>query len=227
MIKAIVTDIEGTTSDIDFVHKVLFPYAAEHLPAYVETAQNTPAVATILDEVAQLSGASRDDVKTLISVLLQWIAEDRKVTPLKALQGLIWENGYKAGDFQAHIYDDTRDCLRQWHSKGLPLYIYSSGSIYAQKLFFGHSTAGNLLPLFSGHFDTTTGPKREASSYRTIIEALALPAEALLFLSDVVEELDAATEAGMQTVWVQRDDKATLQHKAPHISVRSFAEISL
>jgi enolase-phosphatase E1 len=140
----------------------------------------------------------------IVTVLQGWIDEDRKHTALKALQGMIWKAGYENGDFAAHVYADAADQLRAWHAAGLPLYVYSSGSVGAQKLFFGHSEAGDLLPLFSGHFDTEIGGKREAASYTRIAEALALPPSEILFLSDVVEELDAAREAGMQTVLIDR-----------------------
>ena len=139
MIRAIVTDIEGTTSSISFVHDVLFPYAAEKMPQFVRAHRGEPAVEAILSEVAALSGVDAADSDALVEHLLTWIAEDRKLTPLKALQGLIWQAGYERGDYRAHVYPDAVIALRQWHARGLPLYVYSSGSIHAQKLFFQHS----------------------------------------------------------------------------------------
>ncbi len=225
MSQAILTDIEGTTSAIDFVHKVLFPYAAERLPDFVRQHSHHPQVAEALADTAAQAGLDSRDHETLIEQLLTWIAEDKKITPLKTLQGLIWEDGYRQGHYRAHMYDDAVAMLRQWHGDGLPLYVYSSGSIHAQKLFFEFSEAGNLLPLLSGHFDTTTGPKRDPASYCSIADALALPAGDIVFLSDIVEELDAAAEAGMRTVWVQRggDPIPSTQHQC----VASFTAIRL
>ncbi|MAE34706.1 MAG: acireductone synthase [Oceanospirillaceae bacterium] len=171
---------------------------------------------------------SADNTDALIAKLLQWISEDRKATPLKALQGLIWKTGYENGDYQAHMYPDATEYLKKWNDSGLPLYVYSSGSVKAQELFFGYSQDGNLLPLFKGHFDTLMGGKRETQSYLNILAELqkthtGLKAADVLFLSDIKEELDAAKEAGMQTVWLVRKDDipAEPEHKA----VKSFAEI--
>lgn len=201
-IRALLTDIEGTTSSISFVKDVLFPYARRALPAFLKARGKDPEVARWVDAVAMETGASGG---AIVTVLQGWIDEDRKHTALKALQGMIWKAGYENGDFAAHVYADAAAQLRAWHAAGLPLYVYSSGSVGAQKLFFGHSEAGDLLPLFSGHFDTEIGGKREAASYTRIAEALTLPPGEILFLSDVVEELDAAREAGMQTVLIDRN----------------------
>uniref|UniRef100_UPI0025F63FA9 acireductone synthase n=1 Tax=uncultured Stenotrophomonas sp. TaxID=165438 RepID=UPI0025F63FA9 len=133
-----------------------------------------------------------------------WIDQDRKHTALKALQGLIWDEGYRRGDYTAHFYPEVAPVLKGWHAAGLPLYVYSSGSVPAQKLFFGFSDAGDLNSLFSGNFDTEVGGKREAPSYAHIAKAINIAPAEILFLSDVVEELDAAREAGLQTVLVDR-----------------------
>lgn len=225
MIKAIVTDIEGTTSAIDFVTQVLFPYARRHMEDFVREQANTPKVKVLLNEVARIAGLPADDLAGLSAELRSWIDQDRKLTPLKSLQGLIWEHGYRSGDFRAHVYDDAVSQLRDWHRRGIALYVYSSGSILAQKLFFGHSEAGDLRPLFSDYFDTTTGPKRDPASYRDISRALDFPAAQTLFLSDIVEELDAAAEAGMLTAWVQREGE--LQSHPRHQSVSNFTQITL
>ncbi len=207
MIKAIVTDIEGTTSSIDFVHQSLFPYARAHLRAFLRAHAGEPAVAEQIAETSRLEGRALD-VDAAAAVLERWIDEDRKLTPLKALQGMIWAQGYAAGELKGHVYPDTAPQLRRWHAQGQRLYVYSSGSVEAQKLIFGHSDAGDLTPLFSGYFDTRIGGKREADSYRAILKELALPGAEVLFLSDVGEELDAAREAGMHTCQLLRDDKA-------------------
>ncbi|MEM1090731.1 MAG: acireductone synthase [Pseudomonadota bacterium] len=204
MISAIITDVEGTTSSLSFVKDVLFPYAARELPAFVREQRHDPAVRRELASAAAQAELSADDIDAVVSQLLRWIADDRKVTPLKNLQGMIWEFGYVSGAFKAHLYEDAERCLRRWHAQGLTLYVYSSGSIHAQKLFFGHSVAGDLRPLFSGYFDTTTGPKFGRESYQKIVEQIAVPAQQALFLSDVEDELDAAASAGLHTARLVR-----------------------
>lgn len=238
-IKVILTDVEGTTSSISFVKEVLFPYAAEHLSGYVRANQDNEQVQQQLAATAQLlldeapdSEVSLDDLSAdtdaLINTLLDWIAEDRKATPLKALQGLIWAEGYQNGDYQAHMYADATRCLKQWKEQGLALYVYSSGSVKAQQLFFGYSQDGDLLPLFSGHFDTQVGHKQQADSYRNILTALqqdidGLQADEVLFLSDIEAELDAARDAGLQTCWLIRD--GDIAEEPGHMAVPSFDQI--
>jgi len=225
MIKAIVTDIEGTTSAIDFVTQTLFPYARQRMAAFIQEHSDDSRVKPLLREAARAANLPEHDLPALAEQLERWIDEDRKITPLKGLQGLIWEHGYRNGDFLAHVYPDAVTTLEQWHRQGLSLYVYSSGSILAQKLFFGHSEAGDLRPLFRDYFDTTSGPKREAASYRTISRDIDMPAQHIVFLSDIVEELDAAAEAGMKTVWVQRND--TPLHHERHQVVSRFDDIRL
>lgn len=203
MSKTILTDIEGTTSSISFVHDVLFPYARRALPEFVRAHGGEPEVRYWLDQAAVDAGSVCQD-EVLVEVLQGWIDADRKHPALKALQGLIWAEGYASGEYAAHVYPDAVDALRAWKSRGHSLFVYSSGSVGAQKLLFGHSTAGDLRPLFSGYFDTAVGGKREAGSYRNVLGELGLPGDQVLFLSDVVEELDAAREAGMDTVLVDR-----------------------
>ncbi|MBJ6759929.1 acireductone synthase [Myxococcaceae bacterium JPH2] len=204
-LRAIVTDIEGTTSSISFVKDVLFPHARRHLAAYVAAHRSDPEVRQCLDSArALVGGAPSDDA--VVASLLQWLDEDRKVTPLKTLQGLIWAAGYASGELHGHVYADAAAGLRQWHQRGLHLYVYSSGSVAAQKLIYGYSTQGDLTPLFSGYFDTTTGPKQEAPSYTRIAQAVGLPPGEILFLSDNVAELDAAKTAGMRTACLDRGE---------------------
>lgn len=204
MIGTIITDIEGTVGSIRFVKDVLFPYAAAHLPGYIRTHRDDPSVREALTQTAQQANLPPEDEAALIQQLLTWITEDRKATPLKTLQGLIWEAGYQRGDYRAHIYPDAVRKLQSWHGQGLGLYVYSSGSIHAQYLFFRHSEAGDLTPLFSGYFDTSSGPKRDSGSYRNILQRIGTDPARTLFLSDSVEELDAARDAGLQTCWLQR-----------------------
>jgi len=197
VISAIVTDIEGTTSSISFVADVLFPYARARLGSYC--AAHPEQVAPILAEVEAIEPG--DPIETMT----RWIDEDRKITPLKTLQGMIWDAGFKGGAFKGHVYPDAVAALQRWHAAGLKLYVFSSGSVAAQKLIFGFSEAGDLMPLFSGYFDTTTGPKREAVAYTRIADAIGLLAGEILFLSDVLAETDAAKAAGMQALLIDRE----------------------
>ena len=205
-VKAIVTDIEGTTSSIAFVRDVLFPHARTALPGFIERNHHRDDVALWLHRVAVEAGVDDNDLDTIIAILTGWIDEDRKHTALKALQGMIWVDGYRQGIYSAPVYADAVAALEAWHARNIPIYVYSSGSVAAQKLFFGNSEHGDLLPLFSGHFDTELGGKRSADSYRNIAAAIGVPPAEILFLSDIVEELDAAREAGWQTVLVDRSE---------------------
>ena len=198
-IQAILTDIEGTTSSVDFVYQSLFPYARAHLPGFVAEHANEPAVQQQLEAVRQEVAEPGVDIPRLVAILLQWMDEDLKKTSLKALQGMVWKQGYTSGQLKGHIYPDALAALRNWHSLGYRLYVYSSGSVAAQRLLFSHCEAGDLSGLFSGYFDTTTGPKRVSDSYRQIAQAIGLAVADVLFLSDVIEELDAAMAAGMAT----------------------------
>jgi enolase-phosphatase E1 len=202
---AVLLDIEGTTSSIAFVAEVLFPHARAHLRDFAAT--HPEAVAPILAEVPG------DDP---VATLLQWIDEDSKATPLKTLQGMIWAEGYADGTLTGHVYPDTAAALRRWQAAGIAVHIYSSGSIAAQKLLFRHSSEGDLTPLIAGYFDTASGPKREPDSYRTIAAALGLPSDAILFVSDVQAEVDAAQMAGLQTLLIAREGGG---------EVRSLAEV--
>jgi enolase-phosphatase E1 len=223
-VQAVLSDIEGTTSSIAFVHDVLFPYAARRLPDYIRDHGEDPAVAGLLEDVRREAGEPQADLPRVGQILLQWIAEDRKATPLKALQGLVWEHGYKIGDFTGHVYADTAPAFRRWRERGARIYIYSSGSAKAQELLFGHSDAGDLTPLIAGYFDTTIGHKRDADSYRAIAAHIDVPAESILFLSDTTEELDAAASAGMQTLQLARDEPV---RAGRHPLARDFTEVTI
>lgn len=203
--QAILLDIEGTTSSISFVTETLFPYARAHLRDFLT--EHADAAAPILAEVPG------DDP---VATLLDWIDEDRKAIPLKTLQGMIWALGYADGTLKGHVYPDTPDALRRWRGEGIPVHIYSSGSVAAQKLLFRNSVAGDLTPLLSGYFDTTSGPKRDAGSYAKIAATLGLPPAAMLFVSDVQAEVDAARDAGMQAALIAREGGG---------DVRSLAEV--
>lgn len=225
MIRAILTDIEGTTSSISFVKDVLFPYAREHMAEFIHDHAGDPEVAALLQDVGREAGRELT-VDEATRQLLEWMDADKKITPLKALQGMIWIQGYANGDFRGHIYPDAAEKLQEWHARGYRLYIYSSGSVPAQKLLFGHSESGDLNGLFSGYFDTRVGNKQEAASYRNIVRAIGLPAEEILFLSDIAEELDAARAAGLNTLQLVRSEDGTVACDK-HRQVTSFREINL
>ncbi len=221
MIKAVLTDIEGTTSSISFVKDVLFPYSKKKLSEFVREHSQDPEVRRILEEVQKIEPG--DPVDTLI----KWIDEDRKVTPLKELQGLIWEEGYRSGELKGHIYEDAYRKLKEWHERGIPIYVYSSGSVKAQKLLFGHTQFGDINYIFSGYFDTRIGNKKDPESYRKIAEEVGLKPEEILFLSDNPDEIRAAAEAGMKVIRFAREGENEIIENFPYPQVRSFDEITL
>ena len=224
MIEAIVTDIEGTTSSISFVKDVLFPYARERIAGFVRQHQHAPEVQKALSDIDALTGNAQN-LDDCIQLLCQWIDEDRKATPLKAIQGLIWESGYAMGDFHGHLYPDAHEGLNHWRNLGIPLYVFSSGSIKAQKLLFSHTEFGDLTPWFKGYFDTTTGPKQEASAYAAIAQKIGVSPERILFLSDIEGELDAAATAGLRTCQLIRDPSMPTSDRHPKAT--GFGEIML
>lgn len=219
-------DIEGTLGSIAFVRDVLFPFARERMSGYVMAHADEPEMQTILDEAAREAQLDRNDLGAIIDALHHWSDNDVKITPLKALQGHIWLEGFTSSGIRGHLYDDAIDALRRFHGSGVRLYIYSSGSVPAQKLLFGHSVGGDLLPLFDGFYDTTIGGKREAQSYERIAREIGVPAQSIVFFSDVALELDAASSAGMQTVQLARPQDGT-QAAANHTSVPSFAGVEI
>ena len=204
-IRAILLDIEGTTTPIDFVHKKLFPFASARTETFLRQYVSEPEVEDLIGQlgVANIEDRSAGaptwlegtDEERLASATkyVQWlIGRDSKITPLKTLQGKIWEEGFTQGDLKGDVYPDVAAAFARWKSQGRLLAIFSSGSILAQQLLFEHSTAGNLSKFLDGYFDTTTGPKRDEISYRIIAESLGIAAKQFLFLSDVGAELDAA-----------------------------------
>lgn len=224
MIQAIVTDIEGTTSDIRFVHQVLFPYARERLTPFLRAHQQDEEVAAVLADLRHEIAQADADIETLVIVLHGFMDEDRKSTALKAIQGMIWRTGYLQGDFRGHLYPEVAQKLADWQQQGLGLYVYSSGSVAAQKLLFGYSDAGDLRPLFSGYFDTHIGAKREVGAYQNIASQLGIAPQALLFLSDIRQELDAAQQAGWHTCQLIRD---LPDSESRHPQVNRFDQIVL
>lgn len=214
MIRAILTDIEGTTSSISFVKDVLFPYARANIEGFVLSHVEDSEVRRLLSDVGAEVGKALSDQEAILE-LIRWIDEDRKLTPLKALQGLIWEAGYRNGDFHGHVYPEVPRKLHEWREQGLALYIYSSGSVHAQQLLFAHTEYGDLTPLFSGYFDTRVGAKQAVDSYRVIAEEMNFPPREILFLSDIAGELDAAREVGMKTCQLLRQG-STPSENHPH-----------
>lgn len=198
---AILIDIEGTTTPIRFVHDVLFPYARAGLAGLLTDRGREADVAAAL---AQVPGPDK------LATLLAWMDSDTKATPLKSLQGIVWRHGYDAGELKGELYPDVAPCLRRWAAAGLRLCIYSSGSVEAQRQLFGQSVAGDLVPLFTGFFDTRVGAKSESPSYATIAQGLFLPGSEILFLSDIEAELDAAAAAGLRTCQLVRATDMTV-----------------
>ena len=239
MIKAILLDIEGTTTPIDFVHRTLFPFAYEKMGDYLK--RNFDA---IQPEIAQLRAEHAHDfelgsdapplrettrekaIESLTYYLHFLIRIDRKSTPLKSLQGKIWQQGYEAGELVSEVFDDVPAAFERWKTQAKTISIYSSGSILAQKLLFKYTDHGDLTSFISNYFDTNTGHKREAESYRKIASAESFPhVENFLFISDVEAELDAASEAGMQVRLAVRSGNPPLPEKPKYQVIDAFDEV--
>ncbi len=229
-IGAVLLDIEGTTTSISFVYDVLFPYAAARLDDYCSRPELEPEPAEALDRLRSeydeeiAKGTPLPPFGAGAAYARHLMAEDRKSTGLKLLQGLIWEEGYRTGELRGHVFPDVPPALKTWRDAGVRLRIFSSGSVRAQKLLFGNTDHGDLTPLFEGFHDTTTGPKREAASYAAIAGAYDLPAKEILFLSDVREELDAAAAAGMRTGLMVRPGNRPAE-AGEHEVYRDFGEL--
>ena len=224
----VVVDIEGTTSRSTYVYDVLFPYATERFEPWLAAHGSEPQVQDILDQVAREMGVPDPSLAEVVAALSEWVAADRKVTPLKTLQGLIWQEGFDSGELISDFYPDALDALGSWHEAGVPISVYSSGSVLAQRNWYAHSPAGDLSAWISGYFDTANaGPKREASSYRAIAQAIGADPSTLLFCSDVVAELDAAREAGWQVVRVRRDGEPHAAADSGYPEVAEMTAISV
>jgi len=238
-VQAVLLDIEGTTTPIDFVTRVLFPYAREHVRDFL--IRRAPTDHALQDDLAVLFSEHRMDeragqspppwhsdspasVLDSAAVYVHWLMDrDRKSTALKALQGRIWEEGYRAGHLRGQVYPDVPRAMARWRAQGREIAIFSSGSVLAQKLLFSRSEAGDLTPFLRAYFDTTTGAKAEAESYRKIARALGRDAPAVLFVSDVNAELDAARSAGMVTALCVREGNAPLP--TTHPVIHTFDEV--
>ena len=223
--RVVLLDVEGTTTPVDYVYRVLFPYAQQRVAAFLEAHAGEPEVAA--DVAALRSEHERDRAAGRHppawddgpAAYAGWLADqDRKLTALKSLQGRIWEEGFRRGELLGQVYPDVPEALRRWTAAGRTVAIFSSGSVLAQKLLFGHSDHGDLTPLLSGYFDTTTGAKREAASYSRIAAALGAPPADGLFVSDVVAELDAARAAGFATALSVRTEPGPAPGGHPRIT---------
>lgn len=222
--KYILTDIEGTTSSISFVADELFPYFRKNMHLLIslkanETVKQAFEETILLTQELENKSISTDE--EIIETLFRWSMEDKKYTPLKAVQGIIWENGYKSGELKGHVYPEVKVQLEKWSKQEVQLGVFSSGSVAAQKLIFGYSVSGDLTAFFSNYFDTKTGTKRDVQTYSKIAEILSLNPSEILFLSDIYEELEAADQAGYQTIQLVRDSV----EKQWKTQVNSFTEI--
>jgi enolase-phosphatase E1 len=229
----VLVDIEGTTTPVAFVYDVLFPYARRNVRAFLERRGDEPVVRADLEALRREHAAERpdgerpptwgesDEPLEAATAYVSWLMErDRKSTALKALQGRIWEEGFRSGELRSEVYDDVPAAFRRWHARGQGPWIFSSGSMLAQRLLFAHTRAGDLTPLIRGYFDTTTGAKKDAATYGRIATLIGAPASTVLFVSDTPAELDAARAADLQTAWCVREGEPA--HPTPHRMVRSF-----
>lgn len=236
-VTAVLLDVEGTTSSISFVHDQMFPYARRHLRDYLQRHWETASLRSTLERLAEDAGAANatswlvdlspaDQQQRVVDVVEQWMDQDRKATGLKQLQGQIWQAGFESRQLVAQVWPDVPPALQQWRSAGVDIRIYSSGSIAAQKLFFGHTEFGDLLHCFSGHYDTTSGGKKEVQSYRNIAADWQLEPPRILFVSDVVEELQAAAQAGLRVLLSCRPGNPPQPTNFPCLRVDDFHAIT-
>jgi enolase-phosphatase E1 len=207
-VRAILTDLEGVAVPLSFMRATLAPLARERLGAFIAQHASDPDVEDALEETGRLLGGFDLKLEEAEALLLRWMKQDRKATPLKLIQGLIWEEALQDGAIRRELYPDAPESLRKWADAGLRLFAYSSNSALAQKLLLG-----DLASLFEGFFDTSIGPKIEPASYRAISERLALPARSILVLSEDEEELDAARSAGLATTRLAREGRVDSQHR--------------
>ncbi|MEX0817939.1 MAG: acireductone synthase [Pirellulaceae bacterium] len=237
--RGILLDIEGTTSSVSFVYDVMFPFVRRELNNYLATNWRAESLHDACELIARDAGhasfaawsahtTSAQERRQLVSEEVKRLMDgDIKATGLKQLQGLIWKAGFESGELQAHVYDDVPGALATWNEAGIDVRIYSSGSVAAQKLFFGHTIVGDLLHCFRGHYDTTTGPKREAASYAAIVSAFDFAPAEILFISDVAAELDAASGAGLQTALSIRPGNAQVESDHGHAELTTFADVKV
>ena len=235
-ILCLLLDIEGTTSSVEFVYKTLFPFASAHVESYLSRHSAEPEIKRRMSELRAeqsadaakdpqigvwMRGTAEEEIVTAAVYVRHLIAQDRKVTPLKTLQGMIWEEGFQSGELKGHVYEDVPGAFARWREEGKRIAIFSSGSVQAQRLLFGHSEAGDLTKYIEAYFDTTTGPKREAASYEKIAKSLGVATGSVFFVSDVAAELDAAQDAGMRTALMVRPG-ASRSNDVRHACIETF-----
>jgi len=232
-VRAVLLDIEGTTTPIDFVYKTLFPFASRRVEEFLRAHSMEVEVRSLIADLRQEHGPENwngqtpaAEIESAAHYVRRLIQQDRKVAALKTLQGKIWEEGYRSGELRGEVYDDVPRAFERWKKEGKRIAIFSSGSVLAQELLFRNSTRGDLTRFIEAYFDTTTGPKRNAASYLNIAEVIALRADAFLFVSDVSAELDSAREAGMLTALSLRPGVAVPEEKN-HPAITSFDELFL
>jgi len=211
-VRAVLTDLEGAAAPMAFMTETLAPLARERLGSYIAQHASDPDVEEALEETGRLLGGFDLQLEEAEALLLRWMKQDRKATPLKTIQGLIWREGYETGSIKGELYPDVADCLKSWALAGLRLFVYSSNSELAQKLLLSHTSSGDLTSLFEDFFDTSIGQKIEPASYRAICERLALPSGSVLVLSHNEEELDAAQSAGLATTRIAREGRVDSRH---------------
>ena len=237
--KGILLDIEGTTSSVSYVYEVLFPYARRRVAEFLEVNWAVPEVQSACELIARDAGASsmadwcsNDTAKEaaarkVVAQVYRLMDGDVKATGLKELQGIIWKEGFLRGELQSHVYPDVAKALADWNRAGLDVRIFSSGSVSAQRLLFAHSKFGDLRTHLRGFYDTRTGPKREPSSYAGIATDMNLEPPQILFLSDVVAELDAARAAGLRSGLVARPGNAPVAAGHGHTTISNFGQITI
>jgi enolase-phosphatase E1 len=238
--RAILLDIEGTTTPIAFVHDVLFPFARARLTTFIQDARH----AGVIEQVSALLSKEHDadvasgqhppgwktrtagDAQSSLEAYVRWLMDrDRKSPGLKLLQGWIWEEGYRDGILKGQVFPDVAPAIQRWRTAGLDVAIYSSGSVLAQRLLFESTTDGDLTRSISGFFDTAVGAKTATESYRRIARAMTRQPAEIVFVSDVVAELEAAREAGLQTVLSLRPGNPPQQDADAFESIRTFDEM--
>lgn len=229
MITNVIIDIEGTTSSTWFVQRILYPYSRERFADYLAQHRTRPDVDAMVQMVRELAGEPDADDARVVWWLCHWLDGDKKMTPLKAFQGWIWDEGFAKGELTSHFFDDAIPTMRRWKQSGLDLSIFSSGSVNAQRAWFGNTPEGSILAFFSHHFDTENiGHKRIPDSYRKMTAVLGVPPNQIVFLSDLVAELDAAREAGWHTVGVRREgDEYWDAGVGDHLAITSFEQLDL
>lgn len=219
MTKAVIFDIEGTIGDIAFVRNVLFPYARKRLKAFLQANWDAGEIRDIVQAAREASGNPLPTIDSAVTQFAAWIDEDRKITPLKTLQGLIWREGYESGELKAHLYEDAVQAMKAYAGAHKRIFIYSSGSVAAQKLYMAYSIAGDLTSMIEGYFDTTTGPKGDAASYATISHSIGADPRDIIFFSDAPAEVMAAKAAGLVPVCLNRGGAVQVSSLAPDIKV--------